>query len=307
MEARVCQYENTCNGDFLIDRHPDFANVWLVGGGSGHGFKHGPAVGEYVAARIRDGGPVEPRYSLASKAETQHRTGSGLYWRIEGELMMRSLKTQVIFVWAAGIAAAQIGEAPMASKLEEFVCRHKSPTELTFGDKCSVRTPCNVRFNQRTYSFTTGGTVVLSQTSPRGKAYAYVTSDGTVTIGSNLSIASCTGCRAATGVTDFPPNTIPLWTWTAASAAGTWDRDGGVDLRGSQSTKVIVGGPGITVTELPDKTQLSVDTAALQMFVRSTPASSSAACSAGTIWSDATYIYVCVASGTIKRAALSTF
>jgi len=74
VEARVCQYENTSNGDFLIDRHPDFANVWLVGGGSGHGFKHGPAVGEYVAARIMQGGPVEPRYSLATKAETQNRT-----------------------------------------------------------------------------------------------------------------------------------------------------------------------------------------------------------------------------------------
>jgi sarcosine oxidase len=34
-ESRVCQYENTSNGDFLIDRHPEFENVWLVGGGSG--------------------------------------------------------------------------------------------------------------------------------------------------------------------------------------------------------------------------------------------------------------------------------
>src|SRR5580704_17960374 len=43
VEARVCQYENTSNGDFLVDRHPGHDNVWLVGGGSGHGFKHGPA------------------------------------------------------------------------------------------------------------------------------------------------------------------------------------------------------------------------------------------------------------------------
>ena len=74
LEARVCQYENTSNGDFLIDRHPDFANVWLVGGGSGHGFKHGPAVGEYVTARVLDGGAVDSRYSLATKAERQCRT-----------------------------------------------------------------------------------------------------------------------------------------------------------------------------------------------------------------------------------------
>ncbi len=72
-ESRVCQYENTSNGDFLIDLHPQFGNVWLVGGGSGHGFKHGPVVGEYVAARI-DGNKegIEPRFSLASKA-SEHR------------------------------------------------------------------------------------------------------------------------------------------------------------------------------------------------------------------------------------------
>ncbi len=74
VETRVCQYENTSNGDFLIDRHPAFENVWLVGGGSGHGFKHGPALGEYVAARIIEGGPGEPRFSLATKGKVQQRT-----------------------------------------------------------------------------------------------------------------------------------------------------------------------------------------------------------------------------------------
>jgi glycine/D-amino acid oxidase-like deaminating enzyme len=73
-EFRVCQYENTSNGDFLIDRHPDLENVWLVGGGSGHGFKHGPAVAEYISARILDRAAAEPRFSLATKAETQSRT-----------------------------------------------------------------------------------------------------------------------------------------------------------------------------------------------------------------------------------------
>jgi monomeric sarcosine oxidase len=73
VETRVCQYENTSNGDFLIDRLPDFENVWIAGGGSGHGFKHGPSVGEYVAAQITKGGPAEPRYSLASKQTTQKR------------------------------------------------------------------------------------------------------------------------------------------------------------------------------------------------------------------------------------------
>jgi len=67
VESRVCQYESTSTGDFLIDRHPDFENVWLVGGGSGHGFKHGPMVGEYVTAMLEGSITPEPRFSLASK------------------------------------------------------------------------------------------------------------------------------------------------------------------------------------------------------------------------------------------------
>ena len=73
-EFRVCQYENTSNGDFLIDRHPDLENVWLLGGGSGHGFKHGPAVAEYARGRILEGAAAEPRFSLAAKTEAQNRT-----------------------------------------------------------------------------------------------------------------------------------------------------------------------------------------------------------------------------------------
>jgi glycine/D-amino acid oxidase-like deaminating enzyme len=72
-ETRVCQYENTSNGDFLIDKHPGFENLWLVGGGSGHGFKHGPAVGEYVVKMMSAGGDAEPRFSLASKERVQER------------------------------------------------------------------------------------------------------------------------------------------------------------------------------------------------------------------------------------------
>jgi monomeric sarcosine oxidase len=73
VETRVCQYENTSSGDFLIDRHPEMENLWFAGGGSGHGFKHGPAVGEYVAGQVLDGAAAEPRFSLETKATTQNR------------------------------------------------------------------------------------------------------------------------------------------------------------------------------------------------------------------------------------------
>jgi glycine/D-amino acid oxidase-like deaminating enzyme len=71
--AEVCQYENSSNGDFLIDFHPALENVLLVGGGSGHGFKHGPEVGRYAARRLFGDGEIEPRFSLVSKSLTHSR------------------------------------------------------------------------------------------------------------------------------------------------------------------------------------------------------------------------------------------
>ena len=71
--AEVCQYENSSNGDLLIDFHPRWNNVLLVGGGSGHGFKHGPEVGRYAAGRLAGTVAPEPRFSLATKSEVHRR------------------------------------------------------------------------------------------------------------------------------------------------------------------------------------------------------------------------------------------
>lgn len=217
--------------------------------------------------------------------------------------MRKAPQIQMIFLWVAGTAAGQIA---VTSKVADFAPERTSATVLTYGTGCSASTPCNVRFNQTVYSFTAGGTVDLSGASQRGTAFAYITPAGKLTIGSNLSI-KCSNCSAVAGVTGFPPNAIPLWSWTALSSAGAWDPAGGVDRRSFLSTKVINAGLGIVVTESPGETQLAVDTAAIQPILQSTPPSSSAKCNPGTIWSDSTYIYVCVAPGTIKRAALSTF
>jgi sarcosine oxidase len=73
-EERVCQYENSSNGDLLIDRHPTAGNVLLVGAGSGHGFKHGPEVGRYAAELLAGKLKLpQPRFSLDTKAEQQNR------------------------------------------------------------------------------------------------------------------------------------------------------------------------------------------------------------------------------------------
>ena len=74
VETRVCAYENTATGDFLIDRHPSFDNVWIAGGGSGHGFKHGPAVGELTARMVLDGESPDSRFALTGKTIDERRT-----------------------------------------------------------------------------------------------------------------------------------------------------------------------------------------------------------------------------------------
>jgi glycine/D-amino acid oxidase-like deaminating enzyme len=68
LETRVCQYENSPDHHLLIDRHPAHPNVWLAGGGSGHGFKLGPAVGEIMARAILLGNPPDARFRLARTA-----------------------------------------------------------------------------------------------------------------------------------------------------------------------------------------------------------------------------------------------
>jgi sarcosine oxidase len=80
--SRVCQYESTPDTHFVIDRHPDLENAWLVGGGSGHGYKHGPVIGEYVAALVtgdsqRVGALAPPDLRFALPPARSHSGTSG--------------------------------------------------------------------------------------------------------------------------------------------------------------------------------------------------------------------------------------
>jgi len=73
-EFRVCQYENSSNGDFLIDRHPTLEGAYLLGGGSGHGFKHGPEIGRAMAELVVNGTVPDTRFALAAKEAIHNRT-----------------------------------------------------------------------------------------------------------------------------------------------------------------------------------------------------------------------------------------
>ena len=79
-EARACRYELSPDSHFIAAPHPEHAGVWLVGGGSGHGFKHGPAMAERIAAALAGGAPLPDRFGLGERsAPSSLRTaGSGV-------------------------------------------------------------------------------------------------------------------------------------------------------------------------------------------------------------------------------------
>ena len=65
LESRVCQYENSPDGNYIIDKHPEAENTWVIGGGSGHGFKLGPALGEFVADRVIGNKGIDSFFALS--------------------------------------------------------------------------------------------------------------------------------------------------------------------------------------------------------------------------------------------------
>jgi len=75
VESRVCQYENSTDHHYIVDRHPEAANAWILGGGSGHGFKMGPAVGELAAGNVLGEKPLEPFFSLKRFEGAASKTG----------------------------------------------------------------------------------------------------------------------------------------------------------------------------------------------------------------------------------------
>lgn len=74
LAAEVCQYENSPDGHLIVDRHPSLKNVWLAGGGSGHGFKLSPALGEMVANAVLGRAELPKMFALARLNDTKRGT-----------------------------------------------------------------------------------------------------------------------------------------------------------------------------------------------------------------------------------------
>ena len=192
--------------------------------------------------------------------------------------------------------------ASMASQLGDFAVARTSATTLAIGSGCSGSTPCSVRFGALVYSFGAGASVTISAGS--GVAFVYVSSAGILTVGHNVT-ASCSGaCTAQSGVTAFPADAIPLFTWSATS--GAWDSNGGADQRAFLSSKSVIAGLGIMSAEVSGKTQLSADTSVIGLRTAA-PGTSSTACAAGSWATDGSYFYLCTSTNVWRRAALATF
>lgn len=163
-----------------------------------------------------------------------------------------------------------------ASQLADLGASINSQTTLTIGATCSATTPCNVRLGSVTFSFTSATSATI--TSGSGTAFIYIDNAGNLTVGNNLAVTCSSGCRVVPGVTAFPPDSIPLFTWTATN--GAWDTAGRVDRRAFQSTTNVSAGTGLLATTANGATTLAIDPTLLALWA-AVPSTSSSACTPG--------------------------
>jgi hypothetical protein len=174
---------------------------------------------------------------------------------------------------------------------------------LKVGTDCSERTPCNVRSGNFVHSFKTPA-VIGASGSTSGSVLVYLDNAGNLAVGSKVHLA-CEGCLFTAGVTQFPPDSIPLFTCTVS--AGAFQANGCTDLRAVFSTSGIVSGTGVLITDKPGNATISIDPTLVSLHVLAPPKMSHDSCSTSQFSFDDQYYYVCIAADTWKRFALSSF
>ena len=187
--------------------------------------------------------------------------------------------------WQAANVSGSGGGTGMAYQLGDLAAVRTSSTVLTIGAGCAPTSPCNVRFGYQVYSITNSATATISG-SGTGTAYVYVNGSGTLMVGNNLTVACSAGCTQQAGITSFPPNVLPIYTWTATN--GTWDNTGGRDQRAFESTKTLAGGQGIVVTEAPGQSTLAVDNGVIPTYLMNSATLNFPSMTAGTCAADQT-------------------
>ena len=173
------------------------------------------------------------------------------------------------------IAAGEAGST--GTQAGDLNVERTSATVLTIGAGCTVATPCNVRFGQTVYSVKNGATATMA--AGNGIVYIYVAPGGVITVGHNGSVSCSAGCTAVGGITAFPADAVPLFTWNAVD--GLWEASGGSDQRAWLSARSINSGTGIVVSEVGAGTLVSVNTAIVPSYITGTAALDFAAIASG--------------------------
>jgi hypothetical protein len=174
---------------------------------------------------------------------------------------------------------------------------------LTVGTDCSERTPCNVRSGNFVHSFKTPA-LIRASGSTSGSVLVYLDRAGNLAAGSKVNLA-CDGCLYIRAMTQFPPDSIPLFTCTVS--AGAFQANGCTDLRALFSTTGIVSGTGVLITDKPGSSIISIDPTLVSLHVLAPPKMSHDSCSVSQFSFDDQYYYICVAANTWKRFTLSSF
>ncbi len=184
--------------------------------------------------------------------------------------------------WQPAAVSGASGGVTMSYQLGDLTPVRTSSTVLTIGSGCTSTSPCNVRFGYGVFSITNSATATLSG-SGIGTAYIYITGSGSLIVGDTLTVTCSAGCTQQAGITSFPANVMPIYTWTATN--GTWDSTGGRDQRAFLSSKILAGGTGVVITEAPGQSTLSVDNGVIPTYLMNAatlnfPSISTGACAA---------------------------
>jgi len=215
-----------------------------------------------------------------------------------------SLLRVSVAVLAFGTAGTVFGQAPQA--------REARPGELgaivqngvlRVGTGCSQAQPCNVRFGNIVHNIKKTAIVKPSGTES-GLVFIYVDASGDLKAGSKVNLV-CDGCVYERGVTQFPANSIPLFTWTLIKGPHTSPEL--ADFRAELSTNIIKSGPGIMTADNEGTTAIAIDPTIVSLHAATPPRTSTSACSTGEFSFDGDYYYLCIATNKWKRAALSNF
>jgi len=210
--------------------------------------------------------------------------------------MSRQIKLLLILgFYVAALHAEAEHFSPFSANVAEGI--------LTVGGDCSESSPCNARFGNTVHTFKTAATIKPVGTTS-GLVFVYLDRSGGLIAGSKSNL-TCQNCLYRANITQFPTDSIPLYTWTLV--AGKFDPNSKADFRAVLSTTSLIAGNGIEISESAGTATVGVDTTLIPIRVLDVPKSSQAPCSAGQFSFDANYYYVCVAPSKWKRVALQDF